>query len=330
MPRAILPPGFDFTKTIGAYLQNIVIEPVSTIFEMLSTNNTTTINLSSSNEMAGNLGASLQLKGNAAVANPGDVVLTAGNITGPSNGRVRIIGQTKFRLEQKLGGPVHLESTNDQINIGNGATNRLAIYSDGSIDQQNFTPTAVRNGAQLRNNNSSLSTLKITSDIPITTVNRGTVEIIDTNSSNATTHNLIAAISNNNLRMRLTAGGNLSIDGTFTSGGADFAELMINQRQKEIPFGTPVVLFEDICGLPVITPFDPDFHTPRDILGISRDPSKTAIIGGCSTEEIDLSVLTCVALIGIVPILSDYLPFLPLTYRKIGKINEAMVNFIVR
>jgi len=48
-----------------------------------------------------------------------------------------------------------------------------------------------------------------------------------------------------NLRMRLTSGGNLSIDGSYSDGGADFAEMFESVDGKKIEVGKTVVLEND-------------------------------------------------------------------------------------
>ncbi len=48
-----------------------------------------------------------------------------------------------------------------------------------------------------------------------------------------------------NLRMKLTAGGNVTADGSFTGGGADYAEYFESISGKSIPVGTTVILEGD-------------------------------------------------------------------------------------
>jgi hypothetical protein len=48
--------------------------------------------------------------------------------------------------------------------------------------------------------------------------------------------------SNDDSKMKLSSGGNLSIDGSYSDGGADFAEMFESVDGKKIPQGTAVVL----------------------------------------------------------------------------------------
>ena len=109
---------------------------------------------------------------------------------------------------------------------------------------------------------------------------QGTILSIDTNQDPTNSFNIltVTADANNNdsgtnILFKFVGDGNAYADGSWTGGGADYAELFESANGEELPVGATVVLERD--KVRVATPEDPE----ENIIGVVRPKTASFILG---------------------------------------------------
>lgn len=201
---------------------------------------------------------------------------TIGAITLASTGNIKA-GKTAYTDDTHAGFWLGIVSSVPKLNIGSSATKYL--HYDGTdliIIGATIQATSSASGVNIRLNpsNSSLEFLYnnsvqgyyyvdasgntlVDADNSFYVTSNKYIYLESSNDTYVTCDNWFVAynddndgsdcfwVSNGNTRMKLSSSGKLSIDGTYSDGGADFAEMFESVDGTTIPNGTSVVLKGD-------------------------------------------------------------------------------------